>query len=50
MESSPDRTLYLAMAVMPKKQSAYGVGAVIFERMWSGQGCHRGGHRWGLGG
>ena len=50
LESSVDRTPYLTMAVTPEQRSTYGVGAGIFERMWSGQGCRRGGDRRGVGG
>ena len=49
LEPSMDRTPYLAMAVTPEQRSIYGVGAGIFERMWSGQGCRRGGDRRGMG-
>ena len=37
LESSVDRTPYLAMAVTPEQRSTYGVGAGIFERIWSRQ-------------
>ena len=50
LESRVDRTPYLAMAVTPEQRSTYGMGAGIFERMWSGQGCRRGGDRRGVGG
>ena len=48
LESSVDRTPYLAMAVTPEQRSTYGVGAGIFARMWSGQGYRRGGDRRGV--
>ena len=50
MESSVDQTPYLAMAVTPEQRSTYVRGAGIFEKMWSGQGCRRGGDRRGVGG
>ena len=50
MESSLDRTLYLAIAVTPEQRTTYGVGAGIFERMWNGQGCRRDSDRRGVGG
>ena len=50
LESSVDQTPYLDMAVTSEQQSTYGVGAGIFERMWSGQGCRKGSDRRGVGG
>ena len=50
MESRVDCNLYLVMAMTPEQQTTYGVGIEIVERMWSGQGCCRGGNCRGLGG
>ena len=43
------RTPYLVVAVTSEQRSTYGVGAGIFERMWSGQGCRHSSDRRGIG-
>ena len=44
-----DRTPNLASPVTPSHRYTYGIGAMIFESMWSGQGCRRGSDRRGVG-